>query len=288
MIRESFTSTLTTLSTYDPGGLLSLLNDAFPLRRASNRKKARLKLNRFLRVPPSLILAVGTYCYTCCYTLNNGSFVEFIESSFHYTVKEFKKLLFIMDVPEESPHILPAGTTAIRSTPSNDNSPSNRMYTTNDIMSPSLLTPSTENALSRRTLAQRGRRKRERDRVSSQPSYIILEESSTLLLDSVTILEEQSCIMHSPNIPYPIMRSTSNFPSSTFEIGESSSARANVVRHNVEAVYYNPIESDDERNIDDEGNDNVKEVDEGNITDNDEGVQLGRCMYTLFCTSLER
>ncbi|KAF6163601.1 hypothetical protein GIB67_022166 [Kingdonia uniflora] len=67
-----------------------------------------------------------------------------------------------------------------------------------------------------------------------------------------------------------------NFPSSTFEIGESSSAWANVVQHDVEAVYHNPIESDDERNIDDEGNDNVNEVDEDNINSNDEGVQLGR------------
>ncbi|KAF6172090.1 hypothetical protein GIB67_029508 [Kingdonia uniflora] len=72
------------------------------------------------------------------------------------------------------------------------------------------------------------------------------------------------------------MRITSNFPLSTFEIGESSSARKNVVHHDVEAVYYNLIESDDERNIDDEGNDNVNEVDEDNINGNDEGVQLGR------------
>ncbi|KAF6172190.1 hypothetical protein GIB67_024812 [Kingdonia uniflora] len=102
--------------------------------------------------------------------------------------------------------------------------------------------------------------------VSSQPPYIIPEESSTLLPDSVTILEEQHCTMRSPNIPYPIMHTTSNFRSSTFEIGESLSARANVVCHNVEAVYYNPIESDDERNNDDEGN----------INGNDEDVQLGR------------
>ncbi|KAF6143451.1 hypothetical protein GIB67_029620 [Kingdonia uniflora] len=71
---------------------------------------------------------------------------------------------------------------------------------------------------------------------------------------------------------------TPNFPSSTFKIEESSSTRANVcsIHHDVEAVYYDPIESDDERNIDDEGNDNVNEVDEGNINDNDEEVQLGR------------
>ncbi|KAF6140498.1 hypothetical protein GIB67_031141 [Kingdonia uniflora] len=74
--------------------------------------------------------------------------------------------------------------------------------------------------------------------------------------------------MHSPNIPYPIMHNTLNFPSSTFEIGESSSAREIVVRHDVEVVYYNPIESDDERMIDDEGNDNVNEVDEDNINAN--------------------
>ncbi|KAF6163993.1 hypothetical protein GIB67_028697 [Kingdonia uniflora] len=48
------------------------------------------------------------------------------------------------------------------------------------------------------------------------------------------------------------MRNTPNFPSSTFEIREPSSARANVVHHDVEAFYYNLIESDDERNIDDE------------------------------------
>ncbi|KAF6143808.1 hypothetical protein GIB67_016729 [Kingdonia uniflora] len=279
----------------------------------------------------------------------------------------------------------------IRSTPSNDNTSSNRVYTTNDIMSPSLLTPSTDNAFSRRMLAQRGRRKRECDRqlselancqqpaqqqlskqsvaqrarrerekklrevttilqlfdqgvtnhslaptsrnlaeefnivslssettpiegtlslppterqlsnwfiaqrvirerkrqqreavtnhqlldpavtnhssdfifpnlqqefnrVSSQPPHTIREESSTLLPDSVTILEEQPCTMHSPNIPYPIMRITPNFSSCIFEIGESLSARANVVHHDVEAVYHNPIESDDERNIDDKAN----------------------------------
>ncbi|KAF6161780.1 hypothetical protein GIB67_013857 [Kingdonia uniflora] len=102
--------------------------------------------------------------------------------------------------------------------------------------------------------------------VSSQPPYIIPEESSTLLPDSVTILEEQHCTMRSPNIPYLIMRTTSNFRSSTFKIGESLSARANVVCHNVEAVYYIPIERDDERNNDDEGN----------INGNDEDVQLGR------------
>ncbi|KAF6143220.1 hypothetical protein GIB67_035634 [Kingdonia uniflora] len=85
-------------------------------------------------------------------------------------------------------------------------------------------------------------------RVSSQPPHTLREESSTLLPDSVTILEEQPFIMHSPNIPYPIMRSTHNFPS----------------------------KSDDVRNIDDKGNDNVNEVDEDNINDNDEGVQLRR------------
>ncbi|KAF6148574.1 hypothetical protein GIB67_042533 [Kingdonia uniflora] len=151
------------------------------------------------------------------------------ESFFHYTVKGLKQLLFIMDTPEESPHIPPAGKMVIRSTPSNDYTSSNRVYTTNDIMSPSLLTPSTDNALSRRTLAQRGRRKRKCDRQLKQP-----------------------CTMHSPNISYPIMRITPNFPSSTFEIGESSSAQANIVHHDVEAVYYNPIEIDDECNIDDE------------------------------------
>ncbi|KAF6150198.1 hypothetical protein GIB67_023153 [Kingdonia uniflora] len=104
----------------------------------------------------------------------------------------------------------------IRSTPSNDNTSSNRVYTINDIMSPSLLTPSTDNALSRRTLAQRGRRKRERDRQLREPT----------------------------NCQQP------------------------AVHHDVEAVYYNPIESDDERNIDDEGNDNVNEVDEDNINAN--------------------
>ncbi|KAF6150216.1 hypothetical protein GIB67_000090 [Kingdonia uniflora] len=102
-------------------------------------------------------------------------------------------------------------------------------------------------------------------KVSSQPPHTLQEESSTLLLDSITILEEQPCIMHSPNIPYPIMCSMPNFPSGTFKIGESSSARVNVVHHEVEAVYYNPIESDDECNIDDEDNDNVNEVDKGNI-----------------------
>ncbi|KAF6135227.1 hypothetical protein GIB67_035298 [Kingdonia uniflora] len=48
------------------------------------------------------------------------------------------------------------------------------------------------------------------------------------------------------------------------------------VHHDVEAIYYNPIESDDQCNIDDKGNDNVNEVDEDNINDNDEGVQLER------------
>ncbi|KAF6169950.1 hypothetical protein GIB67_034342 [Kingdonia uniflora] len=99
----------------------------------------------------------------------------------------------------------------IRSTPSNDNTPSNWVYTTNNIMSPSLLTPSTENAFSRRMLAQRGRRKRECDSI----------------------------------------------------------------HYDVEVVYYNPIESDGERNIDDEGNDSINEVDKGNINGNDEEVQLG-------------
>ncbi|KAF6146293.1 hypothetical protein GIB67_008177 [Kingdonia uniflora] len=75
------------------------------------------------------------------------------------------------------------------------------------------------------------------------------------------------------------MCSTPNFPLSTFEIGESSSARANVVHHDVKFVYYNPIESDDERNINDEGNDNVNEVDEDNINGNDEGVQLRRYFF---------
>ncbi|KAF6173188.1 hypothetical protein GIB67_028486 [Kingdonia uniflora] len=207
------------------------------------------------------------------YTLNNGSFVEFIESSFHYTIKGLKQLLFIMDAPEESPHILPAGKMVIRSTPSNDNTSSNRVYATNDIMSPSFLTPSTDNALSRRTLAQR-----EFNRVSSRPPYTIREESSTLLPDNVTILEEQPCIMHLPNIPYPIIHSTPNFPSRTFEIEESSSARVNIcsVHHDVEAVYYNLIESDDERSIDDKGNDNVNEVDKDNFNGNDKGMQLER------------
>ncbi|KAF6139840.1 hypothetical protein GIB67_009687 [Kingdonia uniflora] len=72
------------------------------------------------------------------------------------------------------------------------------------------------------------------------------------------------------------MRNTPNFPSSKFEIGKSSLARANVIHHDVEAIYYNPIESDDEHNIDDEGNDNVNEVDKDSINGNDEGVQLGR------------
>ncbi|KAF6172120.1 hypothetical protein GIB67_029538 [Kingdonia uniflora] len=61
------------------------------------------------------------------------------------------------------------------------------------------------------------------------------------------------------------MHNTPNFSSSTFKIGESSSARENVIHHDVEAVYYNLIESDDERNIDDDGNDSVNEVDEDNI-----------------------
>ncbi|KAF6140834.1 hypothetical protein GIB67_042247 [Kingdonia uniflora] len=64
------------------------------------------------------------------------------------------------------------------------------------------------------------------------------------------------------------MRNTSNFPSSTFEIGESSSARANVVHHDIEVDYYNPIDNNNERNIDDEGNNNVNEVDEGSINAN--------------------
>ncbi|KAF6150903.1 hypothetical protein GIB67_000069 [Kingdonia uniflora] len=87
--------------------------------------------------------------------------------------------------------------------------------------------------------------------VSSQPPHIIPEESSTLLPDCVTILEEQHCTMRSPNIPYQIMYTASNFHSCTCEIGESSSPRENVIHHDVEAVYYNPIESD-ERNIDNE------------------------------------
>ncbi|KAF6163555.1 hypothetical protein GIB67_002560 [Kingdonia uniflora] len=53
-------------------------------------------------------------------------------------------------------------------------------------------------------------------------------------------------------------------------------ARDECIHHDLEAIYYNPIESDDERNIDEEGNDNVNEVDECNINGNNEDVQLGR------------
>ncbi|KAF6164067.1 hypothetical protein GIB67_017651, partial [Kingdonia uniflora] len=144
------------------------------------------------------------------------------------------------------------------------------------------------------SIAQRARRERERQQretvtnhqfldpmVSSQPPHIIPKESSNLLPDCVTILEEQHCMMRSPNIPYPIMRTGSNFPSSTFKIGESSSARANVVHHNVEAVYYNPIESDDERNIDNEGNDNINEVDEGTLVRCNPFSELYRHAYEV-------
>ncbi|KAF6175137.1 hypothetical protein GIB67_022818, partial [Kingdonia uniflora] len=48
------------------------------------------------------------------------------------------------------------------------------------------------------------------------------------------------------------------------------------VHHDVEALYYNRVENDDEHSIDDKGNNNVNEVDEDNINGNDEGVQLGR------------
>ncbi|KAF6134445.1 hypothetical protein GIB67_011871 [Kingdonia uniflora] len=153
---------------------------------------------------------------------------------------------------------------------------------------PPHIIPEESSTLLPNSIAQRARRERERQQrqtvtnhqfldpmVSLQPPHIIPEESSTLLPDCVTILEEQHCTMRSPNIPYPIMRTASNFPSSTFEIRESSSTRPNVVYHDVEAVYYNPIESDDECNIDNEGNDNVNGVDEGNINSNDEVVQLG-------------
>ncbi|KAF6163579.1 hypothetical protein GIB67_022144 [Kingdonia uniflora] len=195
-----------------------------------------------------------------------GSFAEFIESSFHYTVKGLKQLLFIMDASEESPHIPPAGSMMIRSTLSNDNKRSNRVYTTNDITSPRLLTPSIENALSRRTLAQRGRRERERNRQ--------LREPTNFKQPAQQQLSKQSVAQRARRERERQLREFIAVPQ-LYEQGVTNHSLASTSQNLAEEFNINLIESDDERNIDNEGNDNVNEVDEGNINSNDDAVQLG-------------
>ncbi|KAF6155572.1 hypothetical protein GIB67_004566 [Kingdonia uniflora] len=173
--------------------------------------------------------------------------------------------------------------------------------------------------LSNRLIVQRARRERERQlrepKVSTLPNPLI-RTNSRLSTPSITqrtrkeresqqiefasieapIVEDvESFIENKLPIPInPTIQIASNLPSSTFEIGESSSAPANVIHHYVEQ-HYNSSDNDEAEHV------NVNQV-EVQLDDEAEHVNVnqvkspigtsfpginGRCMYTFLCTSLE-